>query len=274
MPGPHWSGWWRREAPMTPILADLAAQAGAMLWAAVVVFLRVGAAMALMPAFGQALVPLRLRLALALGLSVLVFPAVAPLLPPDLGVDGVPWLYFATEPVAGLALGAVARLMVIVLAYAGTIAAQSTSLAQLFGGSAGEPMASMGHLMVIAGLALATMAGLHVKVVLALIGSYEVLPPGVFPLGTALAEWGVARIGQALGIGLALAAPFAIASLVYNVALGVINRAMPQLMVAFVGAPAITLGGLILLALTVPAALMIWQGWADTLLAQPFATPQ
>jgi flagellar biosynthesis protein FliR len=258
---------------MTPLLADLAAQAGAALWGAVAVFLRVGAALALLPAFGEAMVPARVRLALALGLTAILFPAVAGTLPPGLDAGGVPWRLFATEPLAGLALGAVARLTVVVLAHAGMVAAQSTSLSQLFGGTAGEPMAAMGHLMVLAGLALACAAGLHVHVVAALIRSYQVLPPGAFPLAGDLAAWGVARIGQALGIGLALAAPFVIAALVYNVGLGVINRAMPQLMVAFVGAPAITLGGLVLLALTVPAALTIWRDWAAALLADPFAAP-
>lgn len=259
---------------MTGLLADLAAQAGVALWGAVAVFLRVGAAVALMPAFGEAMVPMRVRLALALGLTAILYPAVAPALPPGLATaGGVPWRLFATEPAAGLALGAVARLIVIALAHAGTIAAQSTSLSQLFGGSAGEPMAAMGHVMVVAGLALACTAGLHVQVVAALIRSYEVLPAGTFPAGPDLTAWGVARIGQALGIGLALAAPFAIASLIYNVALGVINRAMPQLMVAFVGAPAITFGGLLLLALTLPAALAVWQDWALGLMARPFAAP-
>jgi flagellar biosynthetic protein FliR len=61
-----------------------------------------------------------------------------------------------------------------------------------------------------------------------------------------------------------------IVSLLYNVALGVINRAMPQLMVAFVGAPAITAGGLILLALTTPVLLPIWQRAFEALLLNPF----
>ena len=49
-------------------------------------------------------------------------------------------------------------------------------------------------------------------------------------------------MAASFALALSLAAPFVIASLLYNVALGVINKAMPQLMVAFVGAPAITCG--------------------------------
>lgn len=43
-----------------------------------------------------------------------------------------------------------------------------------------------------------------------------------------------------------------------NLALGAINRAMPQLMVAFVGAPLITFGGLALLLVATPVILSVW----------------
>ncbi len=64
-----------------------------------------------------------------------------------------------------------------------------------------------------------------------------------------LARWGLAQVSRSFALAFSLAAPFVIAGLLYNVALGVINRAMPQLMVAMVGAPAITLGGIALFAL-------------------------
>ena len=68
------------------------------------------------------------------------------------------------------------------------------------------------------------------------------------------------------------AVPFAfvIAALIYNVALGVINRAMPQLMVAMIGAPALTAGGLILLMLAAPAILSAWVRHLGGVLQMPF----
>ena len=73
-----------------------------------------------------------------------------------------------------------------------------------------------------------------------------------------MSGWGLARIAEAFSLAFLLAAPFVIASFIYNLALGVINRAMPQLMVAFVGAPAITWGGLALLLVTAPVLLGVW----------------
>ncbi len=67
-----------------------------------------------------------------------------------------------------------------------------------------------------------------------------------------------------------LAAPFILAALLYNLALGAINRAMPSLMVTFIGAPALTLGGLVLLALATPFLLQIWRDMVSLRLLNPF----
>ncbi len=67
-----------------------------------------------------------------------------------------------------------------------------------------------------------------------------------------------------------MAVPFLAASVIYNIALGVINRAMPQLMVIFVGAPALTLGGLVLLAIAAPLLLKLWIDAFNAYLGNPF----
>jgi len=82
---------------------------------------------------------------------------------------------------------------------------------------------------------------------------------------------GVGKVARSFALGFTLAAPFVIASMLYNVTLGVINRAMPQLMVAFVGAPAITAGGLVLLFLSAPILLSVWADALRSFLDAPLA---
>ena len=53
--------------------------------------------------------------------------------------------------------------------------------------------------------------------------------------------------------------PFVAMNLLYNVCLGFINKAMPQMMVAFVGAPFLVGAGMFLLAVSIGAMLMVWQ---------------
>jgi flagellar biosynthetic protein FliR len=255
---------------MSAGMTALAALGQDWLGLAFAVFLRVGAAMALFPAFGERTVPARLRLVLAFAFTLVVLPAVAPVLRPAIGAVQAPGLFLLTETIAGLAIGAVIRLMVLVLQIAGSMAAQATSLAQIFGGQNADPQPAMGHVLLVGGLALAVMLGLHVRLAEVLILSYDVFSPGVLPGADIVTSWGAGQVARVFALAFTLAAPFVIASLVYNVALGVINRAMPQLMVAFVGAPAITAGGMLLLFLTAPLLLSLWGDALADFLANPF----
>ena len=255
-------------------LSDLGASFGPTLQAALVVFLRVGAMMTMLPAFGESVIPMRVRVALALAFTAVITPALAPELPP-LPQRPVPLLYLvATETVAGFALGAGLRLFVMVLQIAGTIAAQATSLSQFFGGAGVDPQPAMSQILVMGGLALAVTLGLHVRLTEFLLLSYQFIAPGEFPAASDMGDWGVAQVSRAFALAFTLAMPFVILSLVFYVALGAINKAMPQLMVAFVGAPAITFAGLALLLLTAPLILPIWHHAFTAFIAEPVgATP-
>lgn len=227
------------------------------------IFLRVGAAMATLPAFGEQSVPRRIKLVLTVVFTAAIAPAVLPGLAEARLIDG-----FAPEVLIGLLLGLVVRFFVLALMMAGTIAANATSLSQLFP-SGSEPQPAISKLLVMAGLALAVQNDLHLRLVSFLILSYDLLPGGVWPSTGLVADWGLAQVSRSFSLAFMIAMPFVIASLLYNVALGVINRAMPQLMVTFVGAPALSLGGLLLLALVTPLALAVWLRAFNAFLAMP-----
>ena len=94
---------------MNGLIAQMLQAAGVTqdwLWPAVLVFLRVGAAMALMPAFGEQVVPQRVRLMLAVAFTAVVLPTVAG------GMRDLPSLPLAAgvEVLAGLTLGIGLRL--------------------------------------------------------------------------------------------------------------------------------------------------------------------
>ncbi|WP_282152837.1 flagellar biosynthetic protein FliR [Ruegeria atlantica] len=226
------------------------------LWHLFAVFLRVSALVSLLPAFGERSIPTRVKLGIAAAFTLIVTPAVPA---PDHGQGVLPLVrMIGTETLVGLAMGIGLRLFVLALQTAGSIAAQSTSLSQILGGAAVDPVPAMGYLLTLAGLTLAVLLGLHIRVAQFLIHSYTLFPMGVVPLAPDLSQWGVQHIARSFGLAFSLAMPFVIASLIYNLALGVINRAMPQLMVAFVGAPAITFAGLFLLFAGTPLILSVW----------------
>lgn len=225
-------------------------------WGAAVtlVFLRVGAAAFVLPGIGESNLPARLRLGLALMITLAILPAVAPRLSGVSVADG-----FLPETAIGLFLGLSLRFFVFALATVGTIIANATSLSQLFP-DAVEPQPAIANLLVLGGLAMAVQADLLVRIVAFLLLSYDAMPAAIWPDVAEVARWGSEHADRAFSLGFQIALPFVMAALLYNLALGVINRAMPQLMVTFVGAPALSLGGLVLLAVTAPLLLSVWLG--------------
>ena len=103
-----------------------------------------------------------------------------------------------------------------------------------------------------------------------MIDSYRIFPVGTLLDSSQLAEFGIAHISYCFRLAFCLASPFILAAFIYNLALGAINRAMPQLMVVLVGAPAITGAGLLMLALLSPFLLQIWLDAFHDVLADPF----
>ena len=227
-------------------------------WTASLIVLRVGAAMAFLPAFGEKAVPMRIKIGATLAFSAILAPLIWPTLAQISNRQD--WVaLIGPEIVSGLLVGFVFRLTVFVLQIAGTIAAQSTSLSQFFGGGLGaDPQPAFSTFFVVSGLCFAVMLGLHIRVVELFLHSYHSFPTGVWPIPGPTAEWAISNISHTFGIGFSLAAPFVLASLIYNLGLGAINKAMPQLMVALVGAPAISYGGLLLLMLSSPFILTVW----------------
>ncbi len=253
---------------MTEELAAFFGMAPGVMAQFFLVFLRIGAAMFVLPAFGEAMISLRVRLAVALAFSFVVFPPVASVLADAEGTTFYLLIGLA-EVVAGLLIGLLLRFHVMAIQIAASIAAQSTSLSQLLGNNAIDPQPALGMVLYLAALALAVELGLHVQFALMFIASYQVLEPGVL-VGSGSAAPIREAVSVAFRFGFVLAAPFVAVSLLYNLALGVINRAMPQLMVAFVGAPAITLGALIILALTAPLVLTLWVSEFQLRIVDPF----
>lgn len=236
-----------------------------------VVFLRVGTACSVLPSFGERSIPVRVRLVLAISLSLLI----AISLPSDFS-----WLpnladalyIFMAEVVTGIVFGLAIRFFVIALQTAGTMAAQVTSLSQIFGGASVDPLPALGNIFVISALAMLAIFDFHILVVSSLIKTYYVIPVGQFIAYDAMIEWGISQVSRCFALAFSLASPFILVSLVYNLALGVINKAMPQLMVALVGAPAITGGAIFLLCLSTPFILEVWMTALTAYLHQPFGT--
>ncbi|MEO1042589.1 MAG: flagellar biosynthetic protein FliR [Pseudomonadota bacterium] len=239
-------------------LAPLAVLANDWIPAAAALMARLSLLILMMPGLSGAGVPTRLKLIIALTLVVLILP-----LTERVGAEtaGDYALLIFGEAFIGFALGFSVRVFVFALNITGTIIAQALSLSQIFGVTLeGDSSSQLATVLIMAAATLFLTADLEVAMIGLLTDNLEVMPLGSASLlvSGAVAEQATRAAADALAFGVTLAVPFMVLNFAYYLVLGFLNRAMPQLMVTFVGIPAITLSGLILFTLAVSGLLALW----------------
>jgi len=229
-------------------------------FAAGLIFARLGAIIMLIPGLGETFIPPRIRLAFALSFALMLFPIVsrtAPAIPADAGgmVGAI-----LKELFVGLLIGGILRLFMNSLATAGEIVSLQTTLSfsQTANPSQAQPSTSLGTFLVLMGLVLIMTTDLHHLFISAIVRSYSLFPFNR-PLQVADAgQLAIQTMGRSFGLGLQLAAPVVVFSLVFNIATGLVGRVMPQFQVFFVATPLNVLLGLSVFALSLGVIGMVW----------------
>lgn len=229
-------------------------------YAAGLVFVRVAAVVMLLPGVGEAAVPPRARLAFAFLLALTLTPVVSASLPPVPASAGAMGGQVIAEALIGLMIGALLRLFLTSLAVAGEVVSLQTTLsfAQISNPTQAQPTAALASFLTLMGVLLIFAADLHHVFIAAIARSYVLFAPGAsLPLDDA-ATLASRTLGEAFALGVQLAAPVIVFSLVLNVAAGLIGRVMPQFQVFFAATPIAVLGGLSLFALSLGVLGLVW----------------
>jgi flagellar biosynthetic protein FliR len=241
--------------------AELIARLPGLAFMFVLVLCRAGGACMLIPGIGEAEVPAMLRAGFALALTLLLLPVLAADLP---SAPTAVWRGFGmigAELLTGLFLGWLARLAVLALPLAGQIIAVVTGQASVLQPDAvlGSQGAAVGRLLGLAAPVLVLATGLHALPLMALAGSYRIIPAGaVLPAADTTMSVLTALLDM-FALALRLATPFVLAGIVWNVTLALVSRLVPHVQVFFLAAPAQLLGGLLLLGLLGAALLEVWR---------------
>jgi flagellar biosynthetic protein FliR len=221
---------------------------------------RVGAAILALPAFGEAEVTVTIKAAIALAFAAVVWPAVSPGLPPPPVDVARAALLVITECLIGLWIGGLARMVVLILPLAAQFVGflLGLSSAVLFDPAFGATGTALSRLLGLGAIVLLFATGMHALPLAALAGSYTVLPAGApFPAAAA-AEAFVTTAALTFGLAFQLSGPFVLAGMVFQLAMGVMSRIVPQMQVYFVAMPVQIIGGLALMALVAGAMLGAW----------------
>ncbi|OIQ93838.1 flagellar biosynthetic protein FliR [mine drainage metagenome] len=221
---------------------------------------RIGTAVMFLPGLGGTLVSARSRLLTALSISFLLLPVLSPkipALPP--GPAGL-LLVMAGEVTVGLYFGLLTQVLMTPLSLAGSFISYAVGMTNSFVyDNLSEQQSGIitGFLNNVA-LTLFLMSDLHHLVLRAVVASYELFRPGAaLPVGD-FSQTLVHTLGQSFVLGMQLAAPLLVFALVFNVALGLINRLVPQVNVFFVGMPLQLLAGAAILMIALPPMMALF----------------
>lgn len=214
------------------------------------VFARVGVMVMLFPGLGERMVPGRIRLSIALLLTLVFLPFAAPMIK-TAGPDTIRILFI--ELAIGLMLGMITRLLVTALQTAGAVIAQDMGLsfAQTVDPTAGTQGAAISNLLVLMGAVLVFTTDLHHLAISAIGASYVNLPPGVLPPTSDALTLAMKTMATGFMLAVKIAAPFAVFAIVFNLGLGLLSRLMPALQVFFLAMPASVLLGMLMLMATI-----------------------
>jgi flagellar biosynthetic protein FliR len=229
-------------------------------FAFMLVLCRCAAAVMLLPAFGESDPPAVVRAGIAFGLAVVLVPVVAPDLPRQptgfLPLAGM----ISVEILAGGLLGWLARVLSLALPAAGQLISLMTGLSSVLQPDPllGAQSAAIGRLLSLAAPVVILTTGLYAMPLKALAASYHVLPAGLALPSGDLAEIAVRAVAETFSLSLRLAAPFILVAMIWQAALGLLARLVPQIQVYFAAMPGQVLGGLLLLALLGTSIIGAW----------------
>ena len=223
-------------------------------------FARFLAFLLIVPFFGGQAVPSRVKVAAAMALVIIVYPALAATLPPNGGALPFGAVGFiallAKESFVGFTLGYIASSVFQAVQSAGRFidAQRGASMAELFAPQLQEKVSELGQFQVQFAIVVFLTIGAHRFFLSSLIESYQYIPalgfPKVQPGWTPAVELIVTLTGSMLAVGVQLAMPAVVALLLTDLFFGLINRVAPQANVFFLSMPVKMAVGIFVVLLT------------------------
>ena len=235
----------RIDISLLPILAA----------AFMLVFARIGAMVMLLPGLGESNIPVRIKLAIALLLTLIILPLHRADYHIDMSSMSALLVLMIYEILIGIVLGATARVTLAALQVSGAVIAQQLGLGSITSvdPTQGQQGVLIGNFLTLLGITMLFATDSHHLVIAALNDSYSVFSPGeAMPSGD-VAALATRAFAAAFRLGMQLSAPFLVFGLVFNVGLGVLARLMPQMQVYFVGVPLSIMAGFLIFTVVLTA---------------------
>ncbi len=222
---------------------------GSMFWP----LTRVLALMATAPVLSHQAIPTRVKIAIAMAITMAIAPVVNS--PPLTGLLEARGLVFLAHNIlVGLSLGFAVRLVFVAIELAGQLIGLQIGLsfAGYFNPDSGEGQNAVSNFMAMLALLIFLSIDGHLMLLYALVDSFRLFPPGtagalpIEPLTL------VRSASDVFAIAMTISLPILAVMLLVNVVLGLMARVAPQLNLFAVGFPLTVLAGLAALTLFLP----------------------
>lgn len=214
----------------------------------VLVLLRTGAFFLGIPLFAGKLIPVRVRMAFGLILSLLVNPIV----PADISLAkhfAGAILLAMNEVCVGLMLAMMVRMVFFAVELAGFLISYEIGLmaSNSVNPLLGSTDATLTSLFYYFSLLIFFVAGVHLDVMRGFVLSFEILPIGEFLLrANPMVEY-VREVGNVFVLGVLMAAPFIALNFIVNISFAVLGKAVPKMNVFITSFAVRIMAGLVLL---------------------------
>jgi flagellar biosynthetic protein FliR len=259
---------------ITVTTAQLNAWLSGILWP----LSRILGLIAVAPLFGNVSVPITIKVALGILLSLIVAPTLTgiPVIDP-MSLDGL--LVLMQQSVIGIAMGFAMQIVFAGVELAGDTAGMTMGLgfATFFDPQSQGRTSAISQLLALLTLMIFLATNLHLVLLSTLVDSFNSMPISTQPMNGDMARQLVGFGGRIFSAGVQLSLPIVAALLVTNAALGILTRAAPQLNIFGIGFPITISVGFIMLALTLPYLAMpvdrLFQEAFDTIRHMTAALP-
>ncbi|MDR3736122.1 MAG: flagellar biosynthetic protein FliR [Acidobacteriaceae bacterium] len=225
---------------------------------------RLSGLMLFAPMFGSVAIPVRVKAIFVLALTVLLYPMLSARMP-AISISQWPTVVLG-ELLIGIALGVATNVVFDGVQMAGQILSiqMGYSLVNIL-----DPQTQVDSTVVA--LFHQTMAmliflrlGVHFWILRAIVRSFDYLPPSAGHFGTAFTVAALHVAASAFSIGIQIAAPVLSATLLADVALGLLGKASPQLPLMLLGPAVKSLLGILVML----AALRYWPALFERLFSR------
>jgi flagellar biosynthetic protein FliR len=222
---------------------------------------RITGLMLFAPFFGSMVIPARVKAVLVIALTALLYPTMSGRMP-QVNISQWPRIAFG-ELLIGVALGIATNIVFDGVQMAGQVLSiqMGYSLVNILDPQTQVESTVMATFHQTIAMLIFLRLNVHLWILRSLAHSFDYLPPSTGHFGPAFTSASLEACASVFSIGIQIAAPVLSATLLTDIALGILGKASPQLPLMIMG-PAIKsiLGSLILIS-----ALKYWPGMFEHL---------